>query len=176
MGGISTSFPWQVVGEPCTLTSPQVLAACWSSEVGKPPGIHTCMSVPHTSMYHCSQGRLQPLCLFSKALRTGACLTPLASLPAVSLVPRTVLLFCSLFLYLLFLLPGVKLSPHPASERLLILQSPPKHSLPQRPGPSWSLPPLNPHGTLGFPATVLNTPDGPCQGLCLVCHWVPVPP
>lgn len=70
----------------------------------------------------------------------------------------------------------MKLSPHPAIELLLTLQSPPQHGLPQLLGLSWSLPSLNASGTLGFPAAILNTLDGPCQGLCLVYRWVQVLP
>lgn len=100
--------------------------------------------------------KFSPLDLLSKALQISPCSPHLVSFPASFIISRTCLTFFFLFLYQLFLLPGMNLSPHPASELLLILKSPPQHGLLQLLGLNWFLSSLNSSGILGFPVTVLK--------------------
>lgn len=152
------------------------MPACWSSEVVGPPDTYTCHVLPFDGSSLPTEKSSTPLTCSLRPLELSPCSTPLVSLPALSIVPITCLTILFPVFVPLFLLPSMKLFSYLARELLLILQSLSQHSLSQVPELNWSLPSLNFSGTLGFPATVLNTLDGPCQGLCLVHCWVLVSP
>lgn len=150
-----------------TPASPHVQAACCPPEVGKPPDAYVCHVLPFRGPPLPTGKSSTPLACSLRPFKLSLCSTSLIALLACSVALRT----CLTILFPVFV--PTKMSPHSASELLLILQNPPQHGL------SYAdlVPPFSElqwHSGLPFPDdTTLGRPG---QGLCLLHCWVIAPP
>lgn len=145
-----------------TPASPHVQAACCPLGGQASRRIH--LPRPPVSGLPLPTGKSSaPLACSLRPFKHSLCSASLIALLAHSVALRT----CLTVLFPVFV--PTKMSPHSASEPLLILQSPPQHGLscadlvPRFSELQW-------HSGLPFPG--VNTLDCPCQGLCLLHCWV----